>query len=51
MKVNELLKYLEMAFPNSSDKDENDEWYVINVGEYYINIAFKINQENTDESR
>lgn len=48
-KLGEILNYLEMAFPNSSNKDSNDGWYIININDYYVNIAFRIDEEDTGE--
>jgi len=44
----ELLQALEMAFPNSSDKDSNDAWYLGETDEGYQTVVFIV-EEQTDE--
>lgn len=50
----DLLQTLEMIFPNSSDKEYNDAWF-ITKDEFdqeegtFIQITFKIDKENDDE--
>ena len=45
----DIMQALEMTFPNSSDKDENDAWFVGQSDEGLLTIHFIVDEENTDE--
>jgi hypothetical protein len=40
-----LAQTLEMIFPNSSDKDENDAWFFGESDEGYQTVVFKIDED------
>ena len=44
-----IIQTLEMIFPNSSDKDGNDAWYIGKSDEGLLTIHFILNEDNTDE--
>ena len=46
----ELLQALEMAFPNSSDKDSNDAWYLGETDEGYQTVVFIVEEDKSNEN-
>ena len=44
----DLLQTLEMIFPNSSNKEENDSWFVASEDEGIVRIAFFVDIEEED---
>lgn len=45
----DILQTLEMIYPNSSDKEENDAWFVGKSHEGLLTIHFILDdEENTD---
>ena len=48
MNTDNILQTLEMIFPNSSDKDENDAWFVGKSAEGLLTIHFILDEENED---
>lgn len=44
-----IIQTLEMIFPNSSDKDGNDAWYIGKSDEGLLTIHFILAEENEDE--
>lgn len=45
----ELLQALEMIFPNSSDKDENDAWFVADEDEGIVKVCFIVDPDSDDD--
>ena len=50
MNTYDILQTLEMTFPNSSDKEDNDAWFVGKSDEGLLTVHFILDEEDdTDE--
>lgn len=49
MNTYDILQALEMMFPNSSDKDDNDAWFVGKSHEGLLTIHFILDEEEDND--
>lgn len=49
MNTYDILQALEMMFPNSSDKDDNDAWFVGKSHEGLLTVHFILDEEEDND--
>ena len=49
MTKDKIIQTLEMTYPNSSDKEDNDAWFVGKSDEGLLTVHFILDEENGDD--